>query len=95
MMVRALVAEPVVVPVFMFNLVASDPGLASLDAPEAGGVWADATAVTANDAATTMAVMAGLHRMAISSSDCDAKGLTGHPGLGSMSAQLFKRKACG
>jgi hypothetical protein len=93
-MVRALVAEPVVVPVFMFDLVASDPGLAStdlasLDAPEAGGVWADAIAVIANDAATTTAVMAGLHRMAISSSDCDARESTGHPGLGSTSAQLF------
>ena len=63
----ASLAEPVVVPGFVFDLVASGSTLLWFDAPGAGCNWADAIAVAPNNAATTRAEMASLKRMAISS----------------------------
>jgi hypothetical protein len=63
------VADPVVTPGFVLDLVASGPTLPWLDAPVAGWVCAGAIAVAPNNAATTRAETASLDRMAISSLD--------------------------
>jgi hypothetical protein len=68
LLVRACVADPVVVPGFVFDVVASGSTLFWLDAPGAGCIWADAIAVAPNSAAATRAEMGGLQRMAIFSS---------------------------
>src|ERR1022692_4488806 len=93
-MVRGLVAEPVVVPGFMFDLVASVPALPSLDAPVAGCICADAIAVAPNHAATTRAETASLHRMA-TSLDCDATTTTSHEDLGSGGRHISGAQAAG
>lgn len=66
-MVWGFVAEPVVVPGFMLDFVASAPALPSLEAPGAGCVCADAIVVAPNSAATMRAEITSLDRMAISS----------------------------
>jgi hypothetical protein len=55
-----VVAEPVVVPGFILDLVESVPTLPSLDAPGAGCICADAIAVALNSEATTRAETASL-----------------------------------
>jgi hypothetical protein len=79
LLVWGLIAEPVVVPGVVFDLVTSVAALLPFDAPGAGCICADATAVTPNNAATTRAEIASLERMAISSLDHDDAGVrTGH-----------------
>jgi hypothetical protein len=64
LLVWAFVAEPVVVPGFMLDLVASDLTLALLDAPSGTGwVCAEAGAVTPDNAAITTAEIVSLDRM--------------------------------
>jgi hypothetical protein len=64
-----VVAEPVVVPGFMLDLLVSVPALPSLDAPGAGCICADAIAVAPNSEAIRRAKIASLQRMGISSFD--------------------------
>jgi hypothetical protein len=64
LLVWAFVAEPVVVPGFILDWVASDPTLALLDVPPgAGWVCAEAGAVTPDNAAITTAEIVSLDRM--------------------------------
>jgi hypothetical protein len=88
-----LIAEPVVVPGVLFDLVASVVALASFDAPGAGWICADAAAVAPNHAATTRVEIASLERMAISSDQGDAGARTCHADLGSGRARLFTRQS--
>src|SRR5260370_1292064 len=90
LLVWGLVAEPVVVPGFMLDLVASAPALPSLEAPGAGCVCADAIAIAPNSAATTRAEIASLDRMAISSLDYYEGVRTCHANLGSRRALFWR-----
>jgi hypothetical protein len=94
LLVWGLIAEPVVVPGVVFDLVTSVAALLPFDAPGAGCICADATAVTPNNAAITRAEMASLERMAISSLDHDDAGVrTCHADLGSGRASTISRKS--
>jgi hypothetical protein len=87
------IAEPVVVPGVLFDLVASVAALVSLDAPGAGCICADAAAAAPNHAATTRVEIASLERMAISSDQGDAGVRTCHADLGSGRARVFARQS--
>src|SRR4030081_3492087 len=89
-----VIAEPVVMPGFMLDLVASGPAVPSLDAPGAGCVCADAIADAPSSAATTRAEIASLDRMAISSLDLMMWEVrTCHADLGSAPGTGFGAKS--